>query len=257
MREYPVRQESAQGQPAEPSPFMRTCRGCSASFRLLAAGKTGLRGLWDACGSWYCSQQCFDGRTVVERAASVLVQHQRRDAGSCICDWGEGGSKLGLSHAVHQAEKLHEAGALSDDSARIDVAIKILGPSRDIELPAQVSGHPIREALAVLETRCGLYWGSHGCALLKGHDEKVHQCGSTFPPCSQFEVTGDDVWLVDAQGEDEQGRVYTRWHERTPGKVRYHYFGGGPDAWSEWADSHAFRDEHMVAITYEDEGEGG
>lgn len=59
--DYPIRQKSAQGKPASPGKFARTCRNCDASFLLLAAGKTGERGIWTQCGHWYCSQECFDG----------------------------------------------------------------------------------------------------------------------------------------------------------------------------------------------------
>lgn len=41
-------------------------------------------------------------------AAAVLVAHQRRDSGSCLCGWAE----LGRSHADHVAEVLAAAGAL-------------------------------------------------------------------------------------------------------------------------------------------------
>lgn len=36
----------------------------------------------------------------------VLVDHQRQNAGSCLCGW----SKLGYSHPEHQAEMLANAG---------------------------------------------------------------------------------------------------------------------------------------------------
>lgn len=41
-------------------------------------------------------------------ATAVLVAHQRRDAGSCLCGWSE----LGASHAQHVAGVLRAAGAL-------------------------------------------------------------------------------------------------------------------------------------------------
>lgn len=41
-------------------------------------------------------------------ATWVLVAHQRRDSGSCMCGWGE----LGKSHAEHVASALEAAGAL-------------------------------------------------------------------------------------------------------------------------------------------------
>lgn len=46
--------------------------------------------------------------TYEDLATAVLVAHQRRDAGSCLCGWGE----LGHSHARHVARVLRSAGAL-------------------------------------------------------------------------------------------------------------------------------------------------
>ena len=43
-------------------------------------------------------------------AEAVLVAHQRRDSGSCLCGWSE----LGRSHAAHVAGVLEVAGALRD-----------------------------------------------------------------------------------------------------------------------------------------------
>ena len=43
-------------------------------------------------------------------AEAVLVAHQRRDSGSCLCGWSE----LGRSHAAHVAAVLEVAGALRD-----------------------------------------------------------------------------------------------------------------------------------------------
>lgn len=48
-------------------------------------------------------------RDPVERAAALLTAHQRRDAGSCLCGWGV----LGMSHALHQADVLADAGLLA------------------------------------------------------------------------------------------------------------------------------------------------
>lgn len=50
--------------------------------------------------------------TAVERAAEVLVVHQRMDSRSCLCGWDH----LGLSHSRHQAEALAAAGLLADDA---------------------------------------------------------------------------------------------------------------------------------------------
>jgi hypothetical protein len=43
-----------------------------------------------------------------QRAEALLISHQRRDVGSCLCGWSE----LGKSHAGHQAAVLREAGLL-------------------------------------------------------------------------------------------------------------------------------------------------
>lgn len=60
---------------------------------------------------------------VAERATALLTAHQRMDAGSCLCGWGE----LGKSHPGHQADTLARAGLfvaadhparLADDSGR-------------------------------------------------------------------------------------------------------------------------------------------
>lgn len=46
-----------------------------------------------------------------ETAEAILVAHQRRDYGSCLCGWSE----LGKSHAGHQVAVLREAGLLVQD----------------------------------------------------------------------------------------------------------------------------------------------
>jgi hypothetical protein len=43
------------------------------------------------------------------QAEAVLISHQRRDVGSCLCGWAE----LGKSHAGHQIVMLSEAGLLA------------------------------------------------------------------------------------------------------------------------------------------------
>lgn len=45
---------------------------------------------------------------VLKDAELILVAHQRRDIGSCLCGWAE----LGKSHPMHQAIMLREAGLL-------------------------------------------------------------------------------------------------------------------------------------------------
>lgn len=52
------------------------------------------------------------------RAEAILIAHQRRDAGSCLCGWAE----LGKSHAGHQAAALREAGLLAEDPPDDDIA---------------------------------------------------------------------------------------------------------------------------------------
>lgn len=56
----PIRVKSAHGQPAPTTSIERTCRRCGASFRALAPGKTGERGLWSEAG-WWCSIECYPG----------------------------------------------------------------------------------------------------------------------------------------------------------------------------------------------------
>jgi hypothetical protein len=61
MPDYPIRQKSAQGKPAEPLDVARTCEVCKASFRYLAPWKTGERGLWRTGRmAWCCSRECYD-----------------------------------------------------------------------------------------------------------------------------------------------------------------------------------------------------
>ncbi len=47
-----------------------------------------------------------------QQAEAILISHQRRDVGSCLCGWSE----LGKSHAGHQAAELRAAGLLAPDS---------------------------------------------------------------------------------------------------------------------------------------------
>ena len=47
------------------------------------------------------------------RAVQVLVDHQRRDAGSCTCGW----SKWGASHSEHIWRMLKLAGRKSDSGS--------------------------------------------------------------------------------------------------------------------------------------------
>lgn len=57
-RSYPLRQESACGQPRPNTSLERTCKACDASFIGLAPGKTGERGIWTADWTWCCSAEC-------------------------------------------------------------------------------------------------------------------------------------------------------------------------------------------------------
>lgn len=60
----PIREKSLNGEPPRGHRMWRGCHRCDASFILTAAGKTGLRGIWDDSYGmrWYCSQECFDKR---------------------------------------------------------------------------------------------------------------------------------------------------------------------------------------------------
>lgn len=40
----------------------------------------------------------------------VLVAHQRKDAGSCLCGWGVDTGDLGRSHADHVLDEFERAG---------------------------------------------------------------------------------------------------------------------------------------------------
>lgn len=53
-------------------------------------------------------------------AEAILVAHQRRDFGSCLCGWSE----LGKSHAAHQVKMLSEAVLLMGDQPQRDGIIK-------------------------------------------------------------------------------------------------------------------------------------
>lgn len=44
-------------------------------------------------------------------AEAILISHQRRDVGGCLCGWSE----LGKSHAGHQVMMLREAGLLVEN----------------------------------------------------------------------------------------------------------------------------------------------
>jgi hypothetical protein len=57
--DFPIRRQSANGEPKPGTTIERVCAVCGASFLLLAPGKTGERGRW-AFWKWYCSQECYD-----------------------------------------------------------------------------------------------------------------------------------------------------------------------------------------------------
>jgi hypothetical protein len=44
--------------------------------------------------------------TTEDAAERVLIAHQRRDIGSCLCGWGVDTGDLGRSHAAHVWEQL-------------------------------------------------------------------------------------------------------------------------------------------------------
>lgn len=59
-------------------------------------------------------------------AEAILVAHQRKDIGGCLCGW----AKLGRSHAAHVAEILEVAGALRDRPPSLSLPIDT-HPARD------------------------------------------------------------------------------------------------------------------------------
>lgn len=63
-------------------------------------------------------------------AVQLLVHHQRRDVGSCICGWGVDTGHLGQSHPLHVWRELqravlpdHDARVRADERARVAEAI--------------------------------------------------------------------------------------------------------------------------------------
>lgn len=57
------------------------------------------------------------------RAEAILIAHQRRDIGSCLCGWSE----LGKSHAGHQVQMLSDAGVLGALAGDVGAAAHIGG----------------------------------------------------------------------------------------------------------------------------------
>lgn len=52
-------------------------------------------------------------RTTNQLAAEkILVAHQRKDIGSCLCGWGVNDGHLGHSHAAHVVDVLTAAGLI-------------------------------------------------------------------------------------------------------------------------------------------------
>lgn len=51
------------------------------------------------------------------RAHALLTAHQRRDAGSCLCDWAE----LGKSYPRHLVDELARLGLLAEHRARMTI----------------------------------------------------------------------------------------------------------------------------------------
>lgn len=70
-----------------------------------------------------CSDACYEevpdmpdnNPTLDETAEAVLVAHQRRDLGSCLCGWSE----LGKSHPRHQVAMLREAGIFAKETDHV------------------------------------------------------------------------------------------------------------------------------------------
>ncbi len=59
------------------------------------------------------------------QAEAILISHQRRDIGGCLCGWAE----LGKSHAGHQVAMLSEAGLLPSPDDDLD-GLDNVAPSR-------------------------------------------------------------------------------------------------------------------------------
>lgn len=55
------------------------------------------------------------------RAHEVLVAHQRRDIGSCICGWGVDTGNVGQSHAGHVIDEINRAGLTLSGFADADL----------------------------------------------------------------------------------------------------------------------------------------
>lgn len=51
-------------------------------------------------------------------AVKLLIVHQRRDIGSCLCGWGVDAGNLGQSHALHVWRELQRT-VLPDHDARV------------------------------------------------------------------------------------------------------------------------------------------
>jgi hypothetical protein len=64
-------------------------------------------------------------------AVDVLIAHQRRDAGSCLCGWAE----LGRSHASHQVDALREVFAGVWDEGYVSAWRTIRRWSDESDLP--------------------------------------------------------------------------------------------------------------------------
>jgi hypothetical protein len=60
--------------------------------------------------------------TVDETTEAILIAHQRRTVGSCLCGW----DKLGRSHAGHQAAMLRRAELLIPEGPAPDVGVEML-----------------------------------------------------------------------------------------------------------------------------------
>lgn len=76
------------------------------------------------------------------RAEAILITHQRRDVGSCLCGWAE----FGKSHAGHQADALREAGLLIQDESDDALQEECQAETRSWEhfKPEQIDSYWIR-----------------------------------------------------------------------------------------------------------------
>ena len=76
----PFRDQSANGHPKPSTTIERRCVRCGASFRGLAPGKTGERGVWSEW-AWWCSVECVvDDASAFRRSLTRCEGGDARDA---------------------------------------------------------------------------------------------------------------------------------------------------------------------------------